>query len=334
LEGLRARGVPVELYSPGREKNYAALIFSKLYDPASQQLAKRLKQNGTRIVLDVCDNHFYNPFGLREYARAAEDLRHMTALADVIICSTQKLAEEFCRHTGLLRQPIVIGDPIEVLPETLERVSPVKRMLASLFRGRSVRQSVPTLLWFGSHGSPNAPCGMLDILNVADLLRRLHQAHPFELLVVSNNRKKYDTYIAPLPFDTRYAAWERRSFPKILRDSAAVIIPINRNPFTVCKTNNRLVMALHHGVPVIADGIPSYEEFRCFSFLDRWEEGLRDVLDDVGQGKRMAEEGRSYVTRHCMPEAIVTVWERAIREHILPTSAFANEENQLGRQMT
>ena len=57
----------------------------------------------------------------------------------------------------------------------------------------------------------------------------------------------------------------------------AVLSPITLNPFTECKTNNRLIQALIHGVDVIADNIPSYNEFSDYCFLNNWNMGLKEV---------------------------------------------------------
>ena len=314
LRVLRARGFPVELYSPNREEDYTGIIFSKLYDTASQELARRLKQKGSTIVLDVCDNHFYNPYALSEYKRAAEDLRRMIALVDLIVCSTETLAEECRSETGSTKRIIVIGDPVETLPEAACEESKGKVRFGHILRGRPADRQLPILLWFGSHGSPNAPSGMLDILNIADLLERVNRSQPFELLVVSNNREKYEMHIAPLSFRTQYADWDRNDFAQVLRRSAGVLIPVNLNPFTLCKTNNRLAMALYYGVPVVADSIPSYEEFRPFVFLDQWQEGLEAIVGNPKMAKEMAGLGHRYVMEHWMHDRIVARWEQVLVE--------------------
>ena len=58
IEGLKSNGVVAVNYQLGDEPE--KLILSKRYDPASIQHALYLKQKfGTKLYLDICDNHFY-----------------------------------------------------------------------------------------------------------------------------------------------------------------------------------------------------------------------------------------------------------------------------------
>lgn len=88
------------------------LIFAKPL-PDEIYLAKTAKQNGSKIVVDFCDDHF--------------DQSHygdMTALADLVTCSTPMMAER-------------ISYPCRVIPDTYEFDE-----LPPCFLGSS-------LLWFG-----------------------------------------------------------------------------------------------------------------------------------------------------------------------------------------
>src|SRR3546814_20496796 len=60
---------------------------------------------------------------------------------------------------------------------------------------------------------------------------------------------------------TQYVEWDLKSSARIIAEHDVAVIPVVSNPYTVCKTNNRLVFALHLGLPVVADPIPSYQAF-------------------------------------------------------------------------
>src|SRR5680860_1373203 len=82
LSELQGRDYPVELFDPQRVGRYAAVVYSKLYDESAYREALALQKNGVRIVLDLCDNHFYNPNELETLRKAGAQLQRMMALAD------------------------------------------------------------------------------------------------------------------------------------------------------------------------------------------------------------------------------------------------------------
>lgn len=307
LQKLQDGGFPIALFDQHHADEYRGVIFSKLYDEGNRRIAARLKSHGAKIVLDICDNHFYNPFGLEQYKRVRADLENMISLADVVVCSTKQLAEVVTRESSIRTKPFVIGDPIESLP-SVKSVDGV--IHATMWNTQHIAGvgECPRLLWYGSHGSPNAPGGMLDILNVASILERVNLRVPFELVVLSNNKPKYDEHIAPLPFRTVYREWRYDSFRNEIESAAAVIVPITPNDFTLCKSNNRVVLALQHGIPVVASSIPSYEEFRPFCFLDEWESGLFEVLARTSNVRSMTETGRQHVFKNWSVEKIANQW--------------------------
>lgn len=315
LRELQARKFPVALYEEPYRDHYTGVIFSKLYDTEHQVLARRLKARGAMVILDLCDNHFYNPSDLPEYRRARADLLRMIELADLLICSTPTLAEIVQEEAHLRKRPEVVGDPVEPL-------SPGR--IYSPARGEGMGLPLPRLLWFGVHGAPNAPCGMLDLLNVADVLIGVGREHPFELVVVSNNRAKFRKHIAPLPIRSSYLEWDANTFPGIVARATAVVIPVTRNPFTLCKSNNRLATALAVRTPVIADAIPSYREFTDFCYLDDWERGLSAVLGGDRRAIEKALAGQAHVARYWSPAAVADRWEAVLMPFVFGAGKTAS----------
>lgn len=312
VEKLKKRGFPVELYAENNLSAYSGVVFSKLYDQKHQRLAEKLKEGGKKVILDICDNHFYNPYGLPEYVKARKNILRMLELADQVICSTEALAKVVQEEAHLAVMPSVVGDPIEVLPEPIDKD---KRRLGLLHRmlGRTKRRvSLPVLLWYGNHGSPNAQTGMLDLIAIRKILEQVYKESPFELVVASNSRSKFEQHISHFAVPKRYVEWGYQTFGNLLRTASGVLIPITRNPFTLCKTNNRLTMSLCYGIPVVADSIPSYQEFESYSFLDDWDEGLRVILTDRERAEIMANEGRAYVLKHWGHDPVIRRWEEVL----------------------
>lgn len=297
LAALRARGQPVELFDPARADAYNAVVLAKAYGAKDRELARAVKARGARVVFDLCDNHFHNPYALPRYQRAREELLEMLDLADVVTCTTPAMAEVIREEAPLAAEPIVIGDVVEKLdaaPPALDRFEGLR------------------LLWFGSHGSPNAPSGMADLLLIERQLTALRDKTPVQLVVCSNDRGKYERLVAPLNLDSRYLEWDLTAFPGVLAACDAVILPISRNPFTACKSHNRLSLSLYAGVPVIADAIDSYLEFAPFCTLDDWDGGMERLAEQPEQERQRALAARDHIDRNWAPEALAPLWEQAL----------------------
>lgn len=284
LSELRARGYQIELFDDARCSTYRAVVYSKLYDDATYREAAALKARGTRIILDLCDNHFYNPSAWGPLIKARDELLRMLALADYVVTSTETLAEVVRTAKPDVCSITVIGDAVEI--EIKEEFTSMWRRwwhrrqltyLLDAIKGEQEEGRTP-LVWFGIHGGPNAPYGMLDLLKIRQCVEGLNSQFPLSLTVISNSWHKYFKVIRPWTIPTRYIPWSANTFLTALRAHAIAVIPISSNPFTQCKTNNRLVTALQAGVAVVGDSIPSYDEFRCVTRLDSWESGLREYL--------------------------------------------------------
>lgn len=298
-QGLAARGYRVELFRDADFEHYTDVVFSKTYSPTDQELAQRCRAAGKSVIFDICDNHFYNPDNLPKYVEAARQLRAMIGLSDRIICSTDVLADIVRTEANLPVRPLVVGDVVEYVPVAPASAPPP--------------EGLPQLLWFGSHGSPNAPSGMLDILLIAEHLRAAYREHPFELVVASNNERKFLDKIAPaLPVPCRYVAWSTEAFPALLTAARAVILPLSDNPFVAAKTHNRLSLALAAGIPVVGDIIDSYREFAPFCYLGDWPAGLRAVLSTPEVARQRAAAAQAYMGTHWSDEHVIDLWAVAM----------------------
>lgn len=299
VRALQALGHQVEMFEPERAGDYDTIVFSKTYSPADRALAAAVRKRGGKVVFDLCDNHFYNPHDLPRYHEIREEILEMLALAHAVVCATHTLAEVVRAEAPSAPLPMVIGDAVEKI------VLPDEPAFAPL-------PQVRRLLWYGSHGSPNASAGMVDLLRIADLLEDLNRREGVELVVCSNDREKYERKIAPLDLPSRYVDWSLDGFPAVLAAVDAVVIPINKNPFTACKTHNRLSLALYAGVPVVADSIESYRDFAPYCTLDDWEGGLNRLFEDVDAQRARALASRGHSDRCWSLDTIALKWANAL----------------------
>jgi hypothetical protein len=314
LSELQSRGYPVELFHPQRVSHYAAVVYSKLYDDATYREAKGLQKRGVRIVLDLCDNHFYNPNGSASLRKAGEQLKRMMTLADELVASTAAMSEVIRAELPTSRKVTVIEDAVET---EIRGVRTLfwdrwweKKQLAKLLRQLEAgKQNGRTpLAWFGIHGGPNAEHGILDLLKVRALLEKMNRTYPLSLTVISNSKKKYDRAIKPWSIPTYYLDWQADTLLPALRSHAIAVIPISQNPFTRCKSNNRLTLSLNVGLAVVADSIPSYQDFAEVCCLDNWETGLENYLFNPELRRRHVERGQTIIARDWSLRQLAEKW--------------------------
>ena len=295
---LTERGHAVELYDETRFDAYDAIVFSKAYKAADQALAKRARAAGKRVLLDLCDDHFFNPNDTPKYRQVRRDLMAMAALADAVICSTPILARSVQREAGLTYLPAVAPD---------------------VYEQAAVQAPAPTaldqrarLLWFGRHGAPNASAGMGDLLLIRYLLAAAFARRPFELVVCSDSRERFGELFVGFPVPVRYSDWSPATFNEELSRADGVLIPLSENPFVAAKTHNRLTLALSAGVPVVADRLDAYEEFAPFCTLGDWQGGLETLLLRPAEARARAALARPYLDAHWSAKAIAPRWEAAL----------------------
>jgi hypothetical protein len=307
LAALQNAGLPVELYEPARERQYKVVVLQKLFDDEHIQLARTLQAQGTKVVFDLCDNYlYYSPETPHQdkYEQQARDVARMLEVADVVTVPSEELGRHLTCPTVMVRDGLA---PVET------ELSSQRAGLPALFR--RVAPPPPSeyteLVWYGKASSNRAPAGMRDILRVAEVLETLSKEFALRLTVISNSREIYEESIRPLKLPTRYMEWQSyESFCARFRQHDLCILPINVNPYTRCKSNNRLTLSLLLGVAVVADSIPSYEEFGRYCLIGNWYDHLRTYLQNPQLRQQHAAAGRVYVrSRYMVDQSAADWWE-------------------------
>lgn len=306
---LKEAGLDCEIYDPAKADRYELVVFQKVYDQETLGLVRRLRGRGVKTVFDLCDNLFHygldNPDAAR---RRGEQLREMLTSVDAVSVSTPELGRVIEERVGAA--PAVIDDVVEAPAMSWrQRAGRGLRNLARAARGRRPFRVV----WYGTSGSENPPFGLIDLRRVLPALEELHRETPLSVSVISNSVPLFERYTkgAGVPF--AYYEWSTASFPYFFKGHDVCILPVNANPMTVCKTNNRLVLSLLLGVPVVADPIPSYEEFGDFVLFSDWRENLRRYAADPGLRRRHVRQGRAYIRSRYNPERVVSQWSALFR---------------------
>ncbi|HEX8237817.1 MAG TPA: glycosyltransferase [Abditibacteriaceae bacterium] len=305
LAALQKAGLPVELFQPGHEHQYKVVVLQKLFDDEHVQLARRLQAQGTKIVFDLCDNYlYYSPdTSLGEkYEQQVREVARMLEIADVVTVPSEELARHLSCPAVVVRDGLA---PVEAISNA-QRIA-----LPSLFARTAAkpRSEYTELVWYGKASSNRAPAGMRDILRVTEVLETLAREFPLRLTVISNSREIYEESIRPLKLPTRYMEWQSyEAFCARFAQHDICILPININPYTRCKSNNRLTLSLLLGVAVVADAIPSYEEFDRHCMLGNWSESLRTYLQNAELRRQHAAAGHVYVRSRYMVDQSAADW--------------------------
>lgn len=293
---MRARGFDADLLRPG-EAAPRVLVLSKRYDSDSLARATQMRQQaGTRLVLDLSDNHFYtktaDPAGLQ---RAAE-LRDAVRAVDSVVACSEYLREAIRAEAGGDVPVTAIGDIVEAQawPSFTDQLRHPIEVLRLRHLRHTLRRQTPQrshrLVWFGNSGSDFVDGGMSDLGLVRPILETVHERAGISLTVISNSADLFVRLTRDWSVPSHYLPWHSVTFSTALRLHGTSIIPIGRNPFTLAKTGNRVTTSLVHGLGVVADLIPSYDEFLPEIHAGNWEDNLcRLVEEDLPAPSRWSD---------------------------------------------
>jgi hypothetical protein len=297
---LRTRGHDAYVYVPGGTAP-DVLVLSKRYDANTLAIALALSREGTRLVLDLCDNHFQHD-GDGPLTQRSAELRHAIQSVHLVTAASEALAETIRRECPDAPQIHVIDDAAEdpSEPRWVSRWSAwgAEARLNGLKLWLQTYPLHRRLVWFGSHGSPGVQAGLTDLAKLYPLLAsKVASDGPLSLTIVSNHAARAAEITSGWTVPTHYLEWKPTTFSRALREHSLALIPITQNPFTRCKTANHVLSAFTHGLNVVADAIPSYSPFKECAVFGNWEFGLGPYLDmagrrnqDVSQGQMIARE--------------------------------------------
>lgn len=294
IEYLRRRGWQVQEWDP--TVDFDVVVFQKAYSPEQVDTARALRRRGTRLVLDACDNHLYNPTRAPDLAARAARLREMIDRAHVVTTATPALRDELGVTTAL-----VVGDAMDVRLRAAAAPSSWRRDT-----GRA------RLLWFGSAVSPGQHSPMADLARLVPVLDAVNSTHRLRLVIVSNSRTAAAPVRHAAQFPVTYLPWSARTFPHIADSCQLSLLPVTLNSFTRCKTSNRLATSLLSGLAVVADPVPSYEDFRPHVLFGNWDLSIRTYLESPSLRATHVDAGRRAVQRAYAEERVASQWETAL----------------------
>ena len=304
---LKKQHFPIELYKPGKQ-GYSVVIFSKSYKPRDFEAVEMLRAAGTRVIFDLCDNHF-----LKEEERVGR-LRRMLQICDHCVVSSDAMKSLVQEQMGeRYETPVsVIADPVETrltgsYLNLKARIRAEWQLAGLKSQLKATKAGSFRFVWFGNYkGFRNI--GPEHAATLRQRLEALHEALPVSLTVISNSHDMFEAVFRDWSIPVHYLDWSACTFFRAMRLHQVSLIPIELNAFTRVKTNNRVIQSLYLGLGVVADAIDSYREFDGCTFLDKWEQGLRAYVENPALLQAHIRDGQEIIEQNYSITAIAQQW--------------------------
>lgn len=203
-------------------------IFLRRWNPKDQSLAKKLKKDGVKIVLDTPANYFSTQDLPALQGDNMDWFRSFADIADVIFCPSLFI-EQFGRKLGY--ETICLEDSVNL------------KHFSSRKKDRKLSKK-PVLIWSGV--SVKA-----DSLNfLAGPVKR----NGWNVNIISDKRPELD-------FKYRFLKWRYNSFPKnILRGDIGIFPRKISNEYDMGHSFFKVGVFLVQHVPVVCTPLPSYKQ--------------------------------------------------------------------------
>ncbi|HET6159346.1 MAG TPA: hypothetical protein VFE34_13450 [Dongiaceae bacterium] len=168
------------------------------------------------------------------------------------------------------------------------------------------------VIWFGRHGSFHSEFGMGLLRPVIEELERAHRDRPIELVVISNNRIRFDALTHGVKVFTRYETWSNERVFFELSRADLFVMPGASDSFSLCKSANRAVLALANNVPVVASYLESLEPLRDVVMIDDWRAGIGAYLFSPRIAAEHLASAQPILAEQFSVEAIGRQWSNVL----------------------
>lgn len=315
-EHLKSSGRKSSVSTPGLISGVGTLIISKRYDSETVRFAEIAKrEHGVKLIFDLCDNHFYSSKAKNKpLQRDLSSLIALINLADKVVVCSEALSVVVASETGKRLEDIVVIDDLiddfSHVPPWVKVKRPLDlfRCLVNLLKLRELTRVQPLrdkrLVWFGNLGTAGTSGGLSDLLDNIQQLNDAYVRFGITLSIVTGHSKDLQLLFNEAKFQVFYFEWGLCDFHGILREHGVAYLPVLLDPFTECKSSNRLVTAMSSGLNVIAGEVPSYQKFIPYFSVNK---SLINSLEQIycGAAKPISPDTLGTI---CNEEGLIAKW--------------------------
>lgn len=176
VEGLISRGLDIKIFS--YRDIPEILILSKRYDKKTLKHALKLKNKfGTKVFLDICDNHFFYQKNFKPASDRANSLRSAIKSVDGVVVCSDYLKKVVLNEVPSVKTIVVIDDVLDLPyhPTFIDKLkSPIEFLSYLRIKKLLLKETplYPRLIWFGNHSGGYAEGGMDSLSNIYPFLLR------------------------------------------------------------------------------------------------------------------------------------------------------------------
>jgi glycosyltransferase involved in cell wall biosynthesis len=327
---------------------FDALIAVKNAGERLEMAARQFRLQGKPVFVDLCDNVFVPGYAQRRGPDLTGDgLRGLSRHSTDIVTTGPALERIALAHLGrkvgswIVPDAALTPDAHQAICAWLPQAVPggrrrtFERLLAAAdsaqqqgagrdkhdqdqFRADTdwqvdhLPEDTARVIWFGRHGTIHADSGMDLLKPVIAELERLHRDRPIELVVISNNRVRFDSLTHDVRVFTRYEEWSSERVFFELSRADLFVMPSGVDAFSLCKSANRAVLALANGVPVVASYLEALEPLRDVLVIDDWRAGIEGYLLYPRLAEAHLALARPILAAEYSVEAIGRKWDAAL----------------------
>lgn len=191
----------------------------------------------------------------------------------------------------------------------------------------SLNPKMKRVIWFGNHGAPYSKMGMPSLIAIRKDLEEVNKQIPIELLVVSNNREKFEKDISVFPFRTIYKKWDSLNIFSYIKSADVTVIPNPKDEFSIYKSPNRAILSLSLGVPVVMTLTENISDLSQCVKLDNFYQGILTYLRTPRIAKQDLKRADKILKKYSSSE-IANLWEQLIKTLIFsPAISQSNHED-------
>lgn len=312
--GLRSRflsetGCPESLSGNEPPTPGDTLVIGKSFSHDTTKLLLQSKKQGTRIVVDVCDDHF-------DHREHGPHLHFLVTAADAVTAATPAMAARIAQASG--RDATVIGDPYEG-PAGVAHFQPPAAGDARPLR----------LCWFGhpvNHDTLAAALPAVVALAATrpvHLVAVTHRAQLGPVLQRHTKAAKRGATGAAGVLTTHIEPWTPEAVWQALADCDICLLPTLDGPGKSVRSANRLIEALRAGRCVVAGPHPAHEPFAECAYVGDLAQGLQAALADPAATLARIRSGQERVADTCSPDVVSQAWAQVLQRPAPPAATEA-----------